>query len=212
MGRGRLREMFQMGIATVGRRGLLAGVAGVFLFATTSFAPPVSLDAYVLNPIYGCDGVTPLADGSWVMIIGSGDNVINPMQTWGPGYFIADSVTGDDIILAIVPIDSLFGSGTFGVTITYDSSLVNYVYIRYFDTTNWPIGGTVCWGTSKIFAPTVYLGVAEVRFDPDGSLYSTNVNNFVAIPEPSTANLLVLVGGMILAIRASTKRQTGVSS
>lgn len=166
----------------------------------------VDLDAYVLNPIYGGDGITPLADGSWVMIIGSGNNVADPMEVWNGTNLIADSTTGDDVILAIVPIDSLFGSGTFGVTVQYDSSVINYVYIRFFQFTNWPIAGMVYWGTSAVYSLGVTLGVSTVQFDPGGSLTATNYNNFVAIPEPSTANLLLLVGGMIWAMRASMKR------
>ncbi len=167
----------------------------------------VDLDAYVLNPILGGDGVTPLADGSWVMIIGSGNNVADPMDTWNVTNLIADSTTGDDVILAIVQIDSLFGPGTFGVTVQYDSSVINYVYIRFFEFTNWPIVNMVYWGTSAVYSLGVTLGVATVQFDPGGSLVATNYNNFVAIPEPSTANLLLLVGGMIWAMRASMNRK-----
>jgi hypothetical protein len=167
----------------------------------------VDLDAYVLNPIYGGDGVTPLADGSWVIIVGSGDNVADPMQTHNGTNLIADSVTGDDVIIAIVQINSMFGPGTFGHVVQYDSSIINYVYIRFFEYTNWPISGMMYWGTSAVFQLGITLGVATVQFDPGGSLSATNYNSFVAIPEPSTANLLLLVGGMIWAMRASMKRR-----
>lgn len=178
-----------------------------FVGISASRATIVALDAYVLNPIFGGDGVTPLADGSWVMIIGSGDNIADPMDTWNGTNLIADSTTGDDVILAIVQIDSsIFGPGTFGNTVKYDSSVINYVYIRFFEFTNWPIVNMVYWGTSAVYSLGVTLGVATVQFDPAGSLTATNYNNFVAIPEPSTANLLLLVGGMIWAMRASMKK------
>ena len=166
----------------------------------------VDLDAYVLQPILGGDGVTPLADGSWVFIIGTADNVIDPMQTYGGTNFIANSTTGDDIILGIVQIDSSLGAGTFATTVQYDSSLINYVYIRFFDT-NGPLTGMLYWGTSTVFELGVTLGVSTVQFDQNDQLVATNFNNFVIIPEPSTANLLLLVGGMIWAMRASMGRK-----
>ncbi len=184
-----------------------AALCVVLIGVAATRAAIVDLDAYVLNPIYGCDGVTPLADGSWVMIIGSGNNIADPMDTWNGTNLIADSTTGDDVILAIVQIDSLFGPGTFGTTIQYDSSVINYVYIRFFEYTNWPIVNMVCWGTSAVYQLGITLGVSTVQFDPGGSLAATNMNNFVAIPEPSTANLLLLVGGMIWAMRASMKKK-----
>ncbi len=165
----------------------------------------VDLDAYVLQPILGGDGVTALADGSWVFIVGSGDSVLNPMQSIGTN-FIANSVTGDDEILGIVQIDSTFGAGTFATTVQYDSSLINYVYIRFFDTTG-PLTGMLYWGTSTVFELGVTLGVSTVQFNPGDQLVATNYNNFVIIPEPSTANLLLLVGGMIWAMRASMGRK-----
>lgn len=168
----------------------------------------VDLDAYVLQPILGGDGVTPLADGSWVFIIGSGDSVIDPMMTYGAPAtnYIANSTTGDDVILGVVFIDSSLGPGTFATTVQYDSSLIDYVYIRFFDTTG-PLTGMLYWGTSTVFELGVTLGVSTVQFDQNDQLVATNYNNFVVIPEPSTANLLLLVGGMIWAMRASMGRK-----
>lgn len=174
--------------------------------AAAARAAIVDLDAYVLQPILGGDGVTPLADGSWVFIIGSGaDGEINPMVMIGTN-FIANSTTGDDIILGVVQIDSTFGPGTFATTVQYDSTLVSQVYIRFFDT-NGPLTGMLYWGTSSLFDLGVTLGVSTVQFDPDDQLVATNYNHFVVIPEPSTANLLLLVGGMIWAMRASIQRK-----
>lgn len=181
-------------------------LAIVLLSVPLALALPINLDVYVENPIYQCDGVTPLAYGSWIMIIASADNVIDPMETWGGTNLIADSTTGDDVILAIIPTDEWNGPGTFYASVLFDTALYNYIYIRFFAYTNWPISGMICWGTSTIFEVSQFMGYAFVQTDPDGSLYATNMNNFVAIPEPSTANLLVVVGGMIWAIRASARR------
>jgi hypothetical protein len=166
----------------------------------------VDLDIYAVNPLLGSDGVTPLADGSWIIIVGSGDSIADPMQTYNSTSLIATSTTGDDVIIAILPLNSLLGTGTFGFTVQYDSSQISYVYIRFFQTTNWPIGGNIYWGTSAVYQLGVTLGVSTVQVDPFGSLVATNYNHFVPIPEPSTANLLLLVGGMIWAMRASMKR------
>ena len=188
------------------RRAGVVALCVLGLFAVPARAAIVDLDAYVLNPILQDDGITPLADGSWVFIIGSSDTNIDPMVSWGTN-FIANSVTGDDIILGIVQIDSLFGAGTFGTTVQYDSTLVNNVYIRFFDTTG-PLTGMIWWGTSPMLGPVgVTLGVTTVQFDPDGSLQTDEYDSFVVIPEPSTANLLLLVGGMIWAMRASMARK-----
>lgn len=166
----------------------------------------VDLDAYVEFSLMENDGVTPLADGSWVAIVGSGDTVQDPMFSYGTN-FIADSTTGDDVILGWVKVGTdVISNGTFFTTVQYDSLEVQYVYIRFFDTTNTPIEGLVYWGTSSIFQLGVTLGVSTVQFDPGGSLVATNYNNFVVIPEPTTGNLIVLVAGMIWAMRMSMKK------
>ncbi|MCA9810326.1 MAG: hypothetical protein KC473_08305, partial [Candidatus Dadabacteria bacterium] len=89
-----------------------AGSVLSFLFAALLFialpaqALIVSLDAYIdlgSPPIYGPDGVTPIADGSWVFIYGSGDATQDPMQTAGTNV-IAGSTSGDDVVLAAIQI------------------------------------------------------------------------------------------------------------
>lgn len=190
-------------------RVLWACVAVACLGVLPARAAIVDLDAYVLYSIMQQDGFTPLADGSWVYIIGSGDNVANPMNTYGSPAtnLIANSVTGDDVILGIVQIgENVISNGTFFTTVQYDSDEVQYVYIRFFDTTGL-ITGLVYWGTSTVFQLGVTLGVSTVQFDPDGSLIATNLNNFVIIPEPNTANLMLLVAGMIAAMRASMRKK-----
>lgn len=170
----------------------------------------VDLDAYVEFSIMQNGGATPLADGSWVAIVGSGDSIEDPMQTYGAPAtnLIADSTTGDDVILGWVKIGTdAISNGTFFTTVQYDSLQVQYVYIRFFDTTNWHITNLVYWGTSAIYQLGVTLGVSTVQFDPGGSLVATNLNNFVVIPEPTTGNLIVLVAGMIWAMRMSMKKK-----
>lgn len=168
----------------------------------------VDLDAWVQYSILQNDGVTPLADGSWVYIIGSDNNVIDPMYTYAGTNYLADVTTGDDVILGMVQLNmDNFSNGTFFTTVQYDSDEVKYVYIRFFDSTNYPITGMQYWGTSTIFQLGVTLGVSTVQFDQDNQLIATNYNNFVVIPEPTTGNLIVLVAGMIWAMRASMRRK-----
>lgn len=174
----------------------------------------VDLDALVTYSIYGNDGVTPLANGSLVYIIGSFDAIVDPMYAFGspPTNLVANSVTGDDVILGSVRIgDNVSSNGTFFTTVKFESTQVRYVYIRYFEYTNAEyVTGMVYWGQSSnwfIGGPT--LGVSTVDFDPNGNqhLVASNYNNFGVIPEPSTANLLVLVAGMAWAMRVSMKRR-----
>lgn len=167
----------------------------------------VDLDALVEYSILDNNG-SPLADGSWVYIIGSSNNVIDPMQTYAGTNYIADSTTADDVILGRVQINlDNYSNGTFFTTVQYNSDEVKYVYIRFFDTNSQPITGMVYWGTSTIFQLGVTLGVSTVAFDNNGQLQATNYNNFVVIPEPNTANLIVLVAGMIWAMRATMRKQ-----
>lgn len=182
---------------------LLAALIGVAVVR----AAIVDLDALVEYAILGNSNI-PLADGSWVYIVGSSNNVIDPMEVYGGTNFIADATTGDDVILGAVQINlDNYSNGTFFTTVQYDSDQVKYVYIRFFDFTNQPITGMVYWGTSTIFQLGVTLGVSTVAFDQGGQLNATNYNNFVVIPEPNTANLIMLVAGMIWAMRATMRRQ-----
>lgn len=187
---------------------LMMAVGGIF----AASAALVDLDAMVTSAIYQNDGVTPLANGSIVYIYGSGNSTIDPMQSFGTNL-VAGSATGDDVVLGMVRIgDNVTSNGTFFTTIQYDSDQISYVYIRFFEWTNaTPITGMVYWGQSSNhflpFPPT--LGVNSVDFSTN-LLVASNYNNFIAIPEPSTANLIVLVTGMAWAMRASFKgRQPG---
>jgi len=172
-----------------------------FIAVVPSHALIVDLDAYVDMSILGPDGVTPIADGSWIFIIGSTDNIQDPMASLGTNL-IAGSVTGDDVILGAiqVPFNSIPGTGQFFATVQYESDDINYTYIRFFDTPG-PLTGLLYWGTSTMFQLGVTLGVSTVQYDQNTQLIATNLNNFIIIPEPSTANLFVMVAGMLWAMR-----------
>lgn len=183
---------------------------GLFCLGMVVQAALVDLDAMVTYSIYDHLG-NPLPDGAVVYIIGSGDGTMDPMSTYGsPTNLVAHSTTGDDVVLGQITIDSsqTGSNGTFFTTLQYESTQVGYVYIRFFEFTNSvPVTGLVYWGTSAIhqLSPTPTLGVNSVDFNPNATLVASNLNNFVAVPEPSTANLLILVAGMAWAMRASMK-------
>lgn len=181
---------------------VFAILLGVLLVGVPSAqALIVDLDAYVDMAILGPDGMTPVADGSWVFIIGSGDNIQDPMQSLGTNY-LAGTVTGDDVILGAIQLPyNDTNSGIFFVTVQYESDDINYTYIRFFDTPG-PLTGQLYWGTSSMFQLGVTLGVATVQYDANTQLVATNYDNFIIIPEPSTGNLFVLVVGMLWAMRA----------
>ncbi len=182
-----------------------AGLTAVLVAMACVRAALVDLDAYVDFAILDNNG-TPLADGSWVYIIGSGDATNDGMYNVGTNL-IGASVLNDDVILGVVQIGTDVNSnGTFFTTVQYDSDDVEYVYLRFFDTTG-ALTGLIYWGTSTVFELGVTLGVSTVQFDPAGSLQATNLNNFVVIPEPSTANLFVLVAGMLWAMRAGIRKK-----
>lgn len=168
----------------------------------------VDLDAYVQFSIVGPDGVTPLPADSVVYIVGSGDALNDGMQVAPPGgtNYIAQSVQGDDVILGTVRLDSL---GQFLTTVQYDSDNVQYVYIRFFDSTNDPVQGYVYWGTSAVYHLGVTLGVSTVVFDPTTNLVASNRNNFIIIPEPSSAGLYLLAAGMFMALRKTMRQKIG---
>jgi len=184
---------------------MLVLVAFIGLLAGQARALVVDLDAYVDFPILQEDDVTPLADGSWVYIIGSTDTNIDPMVQFGTN-FIAGTVTGDDVILGIVRIGdgSIASNGTFFTTVQYESDVINHVYIRFFNTTG-DLVGPIWWGTSSIFQLGVTLGVSTVVFDQGTNLITDNFNNFVVIPEPSSVHLFIMAAGMFWAIRGRMK-------
>jgi hypothetical protein len=200
-------------IPSGGKRGYVAkailwiGLVFCLLSTPSAKALIVDLDAYVANPILQQNLLTPLADGSWVFIMGSSNNVNDGMATFGGTNIIAASVLGDDVILGMIqiPLGSTNNSGKFFTTVQYESDNVKYAYLRFFNTTSFPITGSVYWGTSSMFQLGVTLGVSTVQFDQGTQLATTNQNNFVVIPEPSSMNLFILVAGMLWTMRARMK-------
>ncbi|MCB1070531.1 MAG: hypothetical protein H7A43_05445 [Verrucomicrobia bacterium] len=186
----------------------LTGSVGTLCRAAT-----IDLDIFVLNSILDNLGV-PLADGSIVEIIGSGDidtgdGAGNLFATYGGTNLIPETTLGDDVILGTVEIDSVNtgSNGTFFTTVQFDSTSINYAYIRFYNASN-PLTGMIYWGTSDVFALTqVIFGVVTIQADPGGSLQTTNYNNFVIIPEPSTVNLFLVMAGMMFAMRVSMRRK-----
>ncbi len=184
--------------------------AGILSFGwCLARAAPILMDASVQFTIFDQSGVNPLADGSVVYIVGSVDNVNNGMQAFGPTNDLqANTVQGDDVILATVWIGDNVDptTGMFQITFQYEASLANFVYIRFFNTTNDPVTGFVYYGVSGIQTiPPPSFGVESVVFDPTTNLVTSVATNFVVIPEPGTANLIVLMAGMAWAMRATVR-------
>ena len=203
--RGNMKREFRQ----LGR--MLAVVCGL-LFAglPAARAALVSLDIYVTYSILDNTGSAPLADGSWVIVVGSSDNVNDGMVTYGTTNYIANSAQGNDIVLGTVFIgdNSFANTGKFFQTFQYDTTQnVGYVYVRYFQTTGSDITGMVHYGQSDVFNlnPTNF-GVVSIDAASLSSLVASNFDNFVVIPEPGTAQLLFLAGGMLFAARMTRKR------
>ena len=185
-----------------------AGFVIALLIVTATYGAPVNLIAYVTYSLLNSAG-SPLADGSYVYIFGSGDAVNNGPSTWGGTNLIADSVQGDDVFLGFARIDMPsynFSNGTFYTAgeIWFDDAAIHYLYIRFFDTTNYPVSGYLAWNTSSIIEVTSRFGQAQMDFL--GNIPTSVTNNFVVIPEPSSASLFVLFAGLILGMRASMKK------
>lgn len=172
------------------RRSLLLGVVFLFLgWIPISQGLIVTLSAYTSYSLYGPDGVTPLAEGSIVMIIGSLDSTPDPMFPWAGGY-VAQSTTGDDVFIGIAYVldDGTISAGGF----KYDSTMVNYLYLRFFDTTLSPIQGTFAWGTTDVWWVTNQFQFVNLDFAPDHGYQVGHTNLFVIIPEADTRNYMML--------------------
>ncbi len=153
----------------------------------------MNLFAQVSFSIQTTEGGANLPDGSLVYIIGSGDTTIDPMVSQGTN-FVSYSTTGDDDIVGVVRIgdNAPSGSGQF----TWNATIQRYtnMYIRYFTWTNDSIHvvGYTNWGESQMqqvnFGP---FGLATIDFAPTTNLYTTNADNFIIIPEPGTAGLML---------------------
>lgn len=186
---------------------LIAG-AVVCLSATLAQGALVNLQAYVVFSLFQSDGTTALPEGSIIQILGSTDGSIDPMQEYGTTDYIAQP-TGDDVIIGTIVVDStILGiDGTFYTgAFYYDNTVVDYMYIRFFDTTVSPIVGTYDWGQSPIFDVDGLDDGVMFFMDFGGSYTASSNDTFVAIPEPSTASLLLLFAGLLCGVRAGMMR------
>lgn len=177
-----------------------AVLAMVLLGAIASHAAPVNLILTITTPLLDGDG-NALADGSVFYVIGNQSGNVNPMQSFGDS-FIADSTTGDDVIIAELILDSSTTGtpGTMFVSIpnAFDSDDIDFLYLRFFDFQDPPpVAGTnIPWGTTSPTNYTVAFGLAF--YDTEGAQVSAT-NNFIVIPEPGTLHLFV-VAGLLFAL------------
>ena len=175
-----------------------------------SLAVELSLIAYVSNALLQDDEVSALPDGSYVAIFGSADNN-NDGPAFIGSYMVPFAATGDDVFLGYVRINPYFsGAGTFisDQDFAWETTDVeiNYLYIRFFNTTGFEIGVPVVWGVSDVFpaSPPQFFVVEQ---DFIGGFVANMTNNVALIPEPTTANLMLLFGGLLVGLRASLKRR-----
>lgn len=181
----------------------IAGLA-VCLSASLARGAMVNLQAWVTYALFTYEYGAYLPDGSVVQIIGSTDNNIDPMVSFGTNLIA--QTTGDDIIIGTVLIDSslLASNGTFySGDFYFDNTVVDWMYIRFFNTTN-PVLGYHDWGQSIM--STVDDDGVMFFMDFGGGIATVTNNNFVAIPEPSTASLLLLFAGLLCGVRAGMAR------
>jgi hypothetical protein len=189
-----------------GRVAMGIAAAVLLLLPPCASAALINLQAYVLQSLVEEDGTTPLADGSIVQIIGSSNAVIDAMDTYGGTTNIIALPTGDDILLGTVRIDStdLGSNGTFFAgNFFYQSMDVNYMYLRFFNTTG-ALTGLIYWGETIITgAMHDQNNVIDMNFV--GGFAATNQDNFVVIPEPDVTRFLLLgvmlVGGLRWQLR-----------
>jgi len=173
----------------------------------------INLQCWVTYALLQDDNYTPLVDGSIVLIIGSSNNVIDPMNTYGETNYIARSTTGDDQIIGEVTIDSteLGSNGTFySGDFYYDPDEVKWLYLRFFQETNTALTGMIHWGESALFSATGYsFGVLWLDFSPDTDhiYYASNYDSFVVIPEPSSTMLILFAATLMGGMTAATRRK-----
>lgn len=190
-------------------RRLMAMALGLVLGAVScASAALINLQAWVTYALLNSDGTTPLADGSIVQIIGSFDAVADPMAMVGTNT--TGDVTGDDVVIATITIDSsiLSSNGTFySGDYYFESDDIKNMYIRFYDSPG-PLTGLVYWGQSPV-TNAEHHQFGGIFIDFVGNYATTNVDNFVVIPEPGTLNFILMWAGMLAAMRASMKKEHG---
>ncbi len=182
--------------------------AAVFLWAGLAHGQTVNLILHITTPLTEADGTTPLQDGSVVYLIGNQSGNVNPMETFGDAL-IANSTTGDDILVAQLVVDSsgTAGAGTIFTSISgVDVSQIDYFYLRFFDYQDSapPTGEGIPWGTTVPEQYTEDFGLAF--FDTEGAPI-TRTNDFIVIPEPGTMHLFV-AAGLLLALLGARRERT----
>ena len=187
------------------RLGLVLALTTIFGFAEWSRAAEIRLIAYVSQALLLNDGVTPLPDGSIVMIFGSADNVNDGMAQYGSCY-LPYSTQGDDVYLGTVYINPYYnGAGTFvsDQQFFWENTEVeiNYFYIRFFNTAEFINGVPVEWGQSPV-QEAAEPQFQTIEHDFIGGYLANQTNCFVIIPEPGTASLFLLFGGLLIGLRA----------
>ena len=162
---------------------------------TFSRGATISLHVYTSAILQKSDASTPLANGSYVMIVGSSDDQRELFQTYGGTNLLTDLST--DILIGTLTLingNGSFDSGGF----TYDSDVVSHLYVYFFDNSTWPIEGITDWGyTVPVAISATQEFTGSVSIDLAGDIVSaSNTDNFVVIPEPTTASLLLFFIGM----------------
>ena len=162
---------------------------------TFSRGATISLHVYTSAILQKGDASTPLANGSYVMIVGSSDNQRESFQTYGGTNLLTDLST--DILIGTLTLingNGSFDSGGF----TYDSDVVSHLYVYFFDNSTWPIEGITDWGyTVPVAISATQEFTGSVSIDLAGqNVSASNTDNFVVIPEPTTASLLLFFLGM----------------
>ncbi len=186
------------------RRCWLTVLLGAAFFACSlpSFATTISL--YLYTGYVGEDYAqlqdsvgNPLSDGSYVMIVGSLDNAREELVHSGTNY---QSLVTNDTIIGTFALDTGEDGGWFDAAgYTYDSTLVHYIYIYFFDSQGFPIVGLTDYGYSTVLDATGWNPVTysiSLDITQGSNLQVSETENFIVIPEPSTGSLLMLFLGM----------------
>lgn len=194
----------------------MVGCILALLAGTPARGDIISLIAYVSTSIYQEDEVTPLPMGSIVLIFGSTDPNNDGPVVLADGSFFPTSTQGDDVYLGMVRIGQPYWHddddnpvpGTFlsYLQISWDNEElpIEYLYIRFFNATDFT-PGPVFWGTSLVFQFNVNFTVVTQDFI--GGYVASLSNNIMAVPEPATAHLLLLFGGLVVGLGAGMKKR-----
>ncbi|HBA83693.1 MAG TPA: hypothetical protein DCZ95_06320 [Verrucomicrobia bacterium] len=184
---------------------LMICVLMFFAWAPVSNALIITLSASTSYSLTGPDGGN-LAEGSVVLIVGSFDSIADPMVEFGGGL-LSYSFTGDDIFVGLCYVldDGTIDAGGF----KYESSLVNYLYLRFFDAAEYPVQGVHAWGTTDVWGVTNQFQYVSLDFAPEHGYGVGHTNNFVIIPEADTRNYfgMVLMLGLVWAAAGEIRRK-----